>query len=60
MTCDPNQDAIAQVELEVNGQKVELNDFVRNIVTQTITGMVKSLRGIKEVNQVDLKIVKKS
>jgi hypothetical protein len=35
------------IVLDVDGQKVPLNPFVRRIFTQTITGMLRALDGIK-------------
>ena len=59
MSCDPSQESTADVELKVNGADVELNTFVQSFVTETITGMVKSLRGIDEVKSVSLQITRK-
>jgi hypothetical protein len=35
------------IELCVDGEEVELNEFVQKILTGTVTGAVTSLRGIK-------------
>ena len=59
MSCDPSQESTADVKLEVNGADVELNTFVQSFVTETITGMVKSLRGVDEVKSVSLQITRK-
>ncbi|MBW8001243.1 MAG: hypothetical protein FVQ80_04400 [Planctomycetes bacterium] len=59
MSCDPSQESIAEVTLKVNGADVELNTFVQGFVTETITGMVKSLRGVDEVKSVSLQITRK-
>lgn len=60
MACEPNQESTVSVELKINGQDVELNDFVEDFVAQTILGMVKSLRGVSDVETIDLKVAKKS
>ena len=43
MVHDANQKSAANAELAVNGEKVELNDFVQGFISQTLIGMVKSL-----------------
>ncbi len=47
-------------ELEVNGQKIDLNTFVETFISQAIIGMLKSLRGVDIVETIDLKISKKT
>ena len=53
------KNTILDVELAVNGKKVDLNDFVKGFISQTILGMVKSLRGVGDSTTIDLKISKK-
>lgn len=48
-----------KVELKVNGKRVKVNRFVSRILSSTITAMVKSLRGIKVIRKIELKLVKK-
>ena len=60
MACDTNQKPDADVDLEVNGEKVELNSFVKSFISQTLIGMVKSLRGVADVETIDVKVSKKS
>lgn len=36
------------VKLSVDGEEIELNEFVSNILNGTIVGAVTSLRGIKK------------
>ena len=57
--CDSNQKSVTNVDLTVNGKKIELNNFVENFISQTVIGMVKSLRGIDSIEAIDLKISKK-
>ncbi len=38
------------ITIFVNGNKVYLNDFVQKIFINTITGMIKSLKGVDDVN----------
>jgi hypothetical protein len=57
---EANQEPTAHVELKVNGEQIKLNDFVRNFVAHTVIGMVKSLRGIEEVETISLDISRKA
>jgi len=49
-----------ETDLTVNGKKVELNSFVQNFIGQAIVGMLMSLRGVDDIQSVDLKISKTS
>jgi hypothetical protein len=55
-----NQEPIARAELKVNGKEIKLNNFVESFISQTIIGMVKSLRGVGDIETVDLRVSKKS
>lgn len=57
-SCEANQEPKAQVELKVNGEQIKLNDFVRNFITNVLIGMVKTLRGVEEVETISLDISK--
>ncbi len=58
MTCEPNHERTAQVQLKVNGEEIELNDFVEGFIAESVIGMVKSLRGVSKINAIDLSIAK--
>ncbi|MHC4741092.1 MAG: hypothetical protein ACYS8Z_04235 [Planctomycetota bacterium] len=58
MTCESNYEKTAQVELKVNGKKIELNAFVSNVIAESVMGMVKSLRGVDKIDTIELSIVK--
>ncbi len=58
MVCDANQKPVANTELAVNGEKIILNNFVQGFISQTLIGMVKSLRGVDEIETIELKISK--
>jgi hypothetical protein len=58
--CEANQDATVRVELKVDGNQIELNTFVQNFITETVIGMVKSLRGIGDIETISLDISKKT
>jgi hypothetical protein len=40
--------------LKVNGKEIKLNNFVESFISQTVIGMVKSLRGVGDIETVDL------
>ncbi len=58
MVCEPEHESVVQVELKVNGEDVALNDFVKGFVSETLMGMMKSLRGVGEVKTLSLEISK--
>jgi len=60
MVCEPEQKAAACVELKVNGEEMELNNFAQNLISQTVVGMAKSLRGVGNVETISLKISRKA
>lgn len=59
MACEPDQDSTMEVVLVVNGRDIELNSFVQSFIARTVIGMVSSLRGVGDVETIDLKIFKK-
>lgn len=59
MVCEPKQEPAAYVVLEVNGKEIELNSFAQNFISQTVTGMAKSLRGVGDVETISLKVSRK-
>ncbi len=60
MANKANGNQLVQVELEINGKEIELNDFVENFISQTVIGMVKSLRGVGDIETINLKVLKKA
>ncbi len=58
MVCDANQKPVTNVDLTINGKKIELNSFVESFISQTVIGMVKPLRGVDNIETIDLKISK--
>jgi len=44
------------VSLKVNGKKIELSGFPRDFVTRTAAGAATSLRGVEEVNTLDMSL----
>ena len=59
MSSDLNNGPAAKADLVINGQTVELNDFIEGFISQTVIGMVKSLRGVDKIETIDLKISQK-
>jgi len=47
-----NQEPIARAELKVNGKEIKLNNFVEGFISQTVIGMVESLRGVGDIETV--------
>ncbi len=58
MVCDANQKPAANAELTVNGEKIDLNNFVQGFISQALIGMVKSLHGVGDIEAIELKISK--
>jgi hypothetical protein len=59
MACQSNHERTAQVKLKVNGEEIELNEFVESLIAESVIGMVKSLRGVGKIDAIDLNIAKK-
>jgi molybdopterin-guanine dinucleotide biosynthesis adapter protein len=51
----PNREHIS---LYINGEKIPLSDFPRQIVTNLLLAMANSLRGVKEVNNLEFRYQK--
>ena len=58
--CNANREFIINADLIVNGERVVLNNFVEGFISQTVIGMLKSLKGIGDIETIDLKISKKA
>ena len=56
MNCKSENDSNFIAKLEVNGQKIDLNSFVENFLSEAVIGMLKSLRGVDAIETIDLKI----
>ena len=59
MECESKHESDFTAELEVNGQSIDLNSFIENFFSQAVIGMVKSLRGVDNIETIDMKIQKK-
>jgi len=58
MACERDQEPALKTELKVNGQEIELNNFVQDFMGLAVTGMIKSLKGVADVQTVTLSISK--
>lgn len=60
MSCRDANKFSGSVELRVNEKEVELNGFVQNLIAETVTGIVRSLRGVADIDTIRLDVSKKS
>ena len=60
MACEQDQEPTLKTDLTVNGQKIELNNFVQSFMGRAIIGMLASLRGVGDIQTVSLEISKAS
>lgn len=44
------------IELKVNGKKIPLTEFPKDFIKNTIVGMISSLKGIEEIDEISLSI----
>ncbi|UCE50021.1 MAG: hypothetical protein JSW47_07655 [Phycisphaerales bacterium] len=58
MVCEKDQEPAIRAELTVNGQEIELNNFVQDFVGRAVIGMVGSLRGVGEARTLTLSVSK--
>jgi len=45
-----------EIKVKVNGKDVPLSDFPKEFIIDTICAMLKSLKGVDEIKDVDIKI----
>lgn len=45
-----------EVSVTVNGKTIPLGRFAKEIVSQTLTGMISSLKGVEEIKSIEIKI----
>lgn len=60
MVCERDQEPTLQTDLTVNGEKIELNNFVQSFMGRAIIGMLASLRDVDDIQTVSLEISKPS
>ncbi len=49
-----------KVILDLNNAEVPVNPFVTKIITNTVTGMVYSLKGMSEISKIDISVFDKA
>lgn len=45
-----------EIIVEVNGEKVQLSDFPREIITNILLGMLQSLKGVNEIKEAVIRL----
>ena len=45
-----------KISIKVNGKQIHLTDFPADFIRNTITGMLKSLKGVEKINRVEINI----
>jgi len=58
MACERDQKPALNTKLKVNGHEIELNNFVQDFMGLAVIGMIKSLKGVADVQTVTLSISK--
>jgi hypothetical protein len=43
------------ISIKVNGKEIMLTDFPTEIIKNTICGMLKSLKGVSQINTVEIR-----
>ena len=46
------------IQIKINGKKIPLTEFPEEIITNTIIGMLSSLKGVNEINNIEINIKK--
>ena len=52
----PQNPSEAECTIHINGKELEINGFTKNIVANSIKGMVKSIKTEKDVRKIDVEI----
>lgn len=50
--------AFKEVKILVNGEELEINEFVQSITGNTIEGIISSLRIDSKIKTIEIKVVK--
>ncbi len=46
---------MVKISIKVNGKEISLTEFPTEIITNTLCGMMKSLKGVDEIKNVEIK-----
>jgi len=49
-----------EIEIEVNGEAIELTGFPAKIIMNAIMGMLQSLRGVEEIDNAVIRLEKET
>lgn len=47
-----------ELDIKVNGEKIPLTEFPSEIISNTIQGMVQSLKGVEDIETVEISLKK--
>jgi len=48
-----------ELKIVVNGKKISANEFVQNMVWETLAGMMRSLKGVEgDIKSIDISVKK--
>jgi len=47
---------MSEIRIKVNDEEIPLTQFPAEIITQTILGMLKALRGVEDIKEVEITI----
>ena len=59
MSCESDVNSEVDVKLSVNGDSVKLNGFVQGFIANAVSGMLKSLKDVGQIESLCLEITKK-
>ena len=45
-----------KIEIKVNGKNIKLTEFPAKIIQNAIIGMLKSLHGVKDISQAEIRL----
>jgi len=48
------------ISILVNGKKVALSEFPAEIIKSTLVGMLSSLKGVDQINEVEIRFINES
>ena len=51
---------VLNIKLVVDGTKIDMNEFVKNILGNTISGAVSSLHEVKKWKEIEIRLTKES
>jgi len=58
MGCGCGKNSESKVDLKVNGNAIDLNPFMKDIISSCVKGLLKPLRDVDTIEKVELVIEK--